>query len=160
MHGAAGALLAVALLATSGCSGGPSADISGTAAIRGSSSSTISSGPPTQSASPFCRNLERLDREVRAVRSFDDATASVAAYRDRVGRLDARSRRVRDTAPSGFDLAALEYANGRFAELVRQLPLDLSGAEARADVVLILEAYRAAVYDALVTRCGVSSVAP
>ncbi len=146
-------LLAIALLlvACSGRGGERGATPSGAA------TGSLTAGPST---SAFCRDLGRLDTVLRDVRSLDDRTAGIPAYRSGSTRLDEIYRRVRDVAPAGFDLAPMEYANGRFGQLARELPTGLPGAQARADVILILESYKAAVYDALVRGCGASSVVP
>jgi hypothetical protein len=95
-----------------------------------------------------------LDDRLRTVRSYGDDTASVERYAAGVAALDLAFRRMRDIAPPGSDIAPIEYANGRFGQLVREMPPDLDGAQARARVALILESYNTAMYEALVDECG------
>lgn len=142
-------VLALAILAAA-CSSGPG----GTRAATPSTAPLRSSPPPT----PFCRRLTTLDARLRAVRSLSDTTASVARYAESAVGLDLAFRRMRAAAPQGFDIAPVEYANGRFGEIVRGMPPDLDGPTARSQVALILESYNAALYGALVKRCGPGSV--
>jgi hypothetical protein len=67
---------------------------------------------------------------------------------------------MRDAAPEGIDLAPIEYANGRFGEIVRGLAPDLNGPLARAAVAINLESYNAALFQTLVAECGPESVEP
>lgn len=122
---------------------------------------TPSSPPPASSpasspeaTSPFCRRLLDLDARLRVVRSYDDRTASVDRYRADVAALDRLYRRVEATAPGDADLAPLTFANGRFGEIVRAMPPDLSGVEARVQVALIIEAYNAGLVEILLDSCG------
>lgn len=130
----------------------------------GSRESSVSTPPGGSSSparlSPFCRRLVRLDDRLRRVRALDDTTATVAQYTAGVAALDLAFRSMRDLAPTDFDIAPIEYANGRFGEIVRAMPPGLDAAEARAQVALVLEAYAAATYQALVKECGPESVAP
>jgi hypothetical protein len=134
----------VATLVSTACSG---------AAETHPTASASSDATPSASR-VFCRRLGVLDDRVRAVRSYTDDTAAVEAYVRSVVVLDLAFRKMRDVAPPGFDTAPIEYANGRFGELVRAMPPDLTGPEARARVALILNSYDAAMYAALVGECG------
>lgn len=157
---ALGVALAVAL--AGGCSSGERADQTASSESTGSpapSTSTMSpSSSPTPADTPFCRNLLRLDARLRLVRSYEDANASVSAYQKDAVALDLLYRKVRRTAPADLDLAPVEYANGRFGEIVRGFPPDLPGALARAQVAINLESYGTAVYAALVKECGPGAV--
>jgi hypothetical protein len=124
------------------------------------SAPTSSTPSATAATTTFCRRLHVLDDTLREVRGLGDATASVGAYADAAVRLDLAFRRMRDTAPTGTDLAPIEYANGRFGVLVREMPPDLSGPLARARVAIVLESYNAAMMQALVDACGPESLAP
>ncbi|GBC86620.1 hypothetical protein HRbin12_00617 [bacterium HR12] len=104
----------------------------------------------------FCRRLRALDDLVREVRSWMEPT--VARYAAAVERLDRAYRRARAVAPEEVDLAPIEYANGRFGEIVRGLAPDLDPASVRAALALNLEGYAAALYRALVDVCGPASV--
>ena len=106
----------------------------------------------------FCRKLEALDARLRAVRSYSDETASVKRYTRDVAALDVAYRAMRERAPADLDLEPIEYANGRFGEIVRAMPRDLEGASARAQVARILESYNAAMFATLVAECGAASV--
>lgn len=152
-RGILAALLAVTLLAAA-CS-------SSTDGSRERSVSTPTTAPSSPARlSPFCRRLVRLDDRLRRVRALDDTTATVARYSAGVAALDLAFRSMRDLAPADFDIAPIEYANGQFGEVVRAMPPGLDPAEARARVALVLEAYAAATYQALVKECGPESVAP
>lgn len=130
----------------------------------GSRESSVSTPPGASSSparlSPFCRRLVRLDDRLRRVRALDETTATVARYTAGVATLDLAFRSMRDLAPAVFDIAPIEYANGQFGEIVRGMPPGLDPAEARAQVALVLEAYAAATYQALIKECGPGSVAP
>ena len=67
-------------------------------------------------------------------------------------------RAMRDLAPTELDLEPIEYANGRFGEIVRAMSPELDGASARAQVARILESYNAALFATLVAGCGPESV--
>ena len=92
------------------------------------------------------------------MRSWGDDTASVKRYTDAIATLDVTFRGMRGAAPEGLDLSPIEYANGRFGELVRAMPPDLEPALTRARVAINLESYNAAVFQTLVAECGPESV--
>ena len=156
--------LVLALVLATGCSGGPEQTAPNASGASGASTSSPSPGAsatspsPTPAHAPFCRNLLRLDDRLRLVRSYEDANASVGRYQKDAVALDLLYRKVRDTAPADLDLAPIEYANGRFGEIVRGFPPDLPGALARAQVAINLESYATAVYTALVKGCGPGAV--
>src|SRR3990170_2677646 len=114
--------------------------------------------PSPSATSRFCARLGALDDRLREVRSWTDDTASVERYTDAIAKLDVTFRRMRDAAPEGLDLSPIEYANGRFGELVRAMPPDLEPALTRARVAINLESYNAAVFQTLVAECGPESV--
>lgn len=121
------------------------------------------SPPPSPSPSPsatsrFCTRLETLDAKLRAVRSWTDQTASVGRYTHAIATLDVAFRRMRELAPEGLDLSPIEYANGRFGEIVRAMPPDLEAKFARAQIAIQLESYATAIYQMLVAECGPESV--
>lgn len=125
------------------------------------------SGAPSPSPSPspsatsrFCTRLETLDAKLRVVRSWTDRTASVGRYTDAIATLDVAFRRMRDLAPEGLDLSPIEYANGRFGEIVRAMPPGLEPKFARAQIAIQLESYASAIYQMLVAECGPESVGP
>jgi hypothetical protein len=159
---AAALAVALAVALAGGCSGGERADQTASSVSTDSpapSTSTMSPSPsPTPADTPFCRNLLRLDARLRLVRSYEDANASVSAYQKDAVALDLLYRKVRRTAPADLDLAPIEYANGRFGEIVRGFPPDLPGALARAQAAINLESYATAVYAALVKECGPGAV--
>lgn len=117
---------------------------------------TTSVSPAAPSA--FCIRLHALDDELRVVRSYGDDAASVKRYTRAITTLDVAFRAVRARAPEDLDLAPIEYANGRFGEIVRAMPPDLGGPSARAAVAINLESYNTAVFQALVAACGSESV--
>lgn len=125
----------------------------------GTSHSPSPSPSPSPSAiSRFCTRLEALDAELRVVRSWTDQTASVERYTRAIATLDVAFRRMRDLAPAGLDLSPIEYANGRFGEIVRAMPLGLEPRFARARIAIQLESYTTAIYQMLVAECGPESV--
>lgn len=160
---AAALAVALAVALAGGCSGG--SERAGQTASSESTDSPAPSTPamspspsPTPADTPFCRNLLRLDARLRLVRSYEDSNASVSAYQKDAVALDLLYRKVRRAAPAGLDLGPIEYANGRFGEIVRGFPPDLSGALARAQIAINLESYATAVYAALVKGCGPGAV--
>ena len=160
---AAALAVALAVALAGGCSGGSErADQTASSVSTDSlapSTSTMSPSPsPTPADTQSCRDLLRLDARLRLVRSYEDANASVSAYQKDAVALDLLYRKVRGTAPADLDLAPIEYANGRFGEIVRGFPPDLPGALARAQIAINLESYATAVYAALVKECGPGAV--
>ena len=153
-----GVLALVLALVLAGCSGGAENTASGSSTSSPSPSASAISPSPTPAHTPFCRNLLRLDARLRSVRSYEDANASLGRYQKDAVALDLLYRKVRDTAPADLDLAPIEFANGRFGEIVRGFPPDLPGALARAQVAINLESYATAVYAALVKGCGPGAV--
>lgn len=147
MAGRSIALVTLLALFPASCSSGAEVDVA-----------TTSPPPPTAVADAFCRKLGDLDTLLRTVRSYSDETASVARYVEDIAKLDIAYRAMRDLARAGSDLEPIEYANGRFGEIVRAMPEDLDGASARAQVARILESYNAALFAALVSECGPESV--
>ena len=145
-------------LTLAGCSGRAENTASSSSKSSPSPGASATSPSPTPAHTPFCRNLLRLDARLRLVRSYEDANASVGRYQKDAVALDLLYRKVRDTAPADLDLAPIEYANGRFGEIVRGFPPDLPGALARAQVAINLESYATAVYTALVKGCGPGAV--
>jgi len=129
---------------------------SGTGAPRSPTSVTS----PSAETSTFCRRLLALDERLREVRSWSDDTASVRRYTDAIAVLDVAFRKMREEAAEGVDLAPIEYANGRFGEIVRAMAPDLDGPTARAAVAINLESYNAAIAQTLVAECGPESVEP
>lgn len=119
---------------------------------------TASARSAGASVRPFCHRLQLLDEQLRLVRSIGDAQASVAGYVEGSASLDRDFRRAQEVAPRGVDLAPIEYANGRLDEIVRAMSPDLPGADARAQVALILAAYDDAMLKTLLSACGPSSV--
>lgn len=122
------------------------------------------SGSPSPSPSPspsatsrFCTRLETLDAKLRVVRSWTDRTASVERYTQAIATLDVAFRRMREHAPEGLDLSPIEYANGRFGEIVRAMPPGLEPKFARAQIAIQLESYASAIYQMLVAECGPES---
>jgi hypothetical protein len=140
-------LVSILALLPASCSSGGRVDVE-----------TTTSPSPTGAASSFCRKLTALDARLRAVRSYSDETASVARYVEDVATLDLAYRAMRDLAPTELDLEPIEYANGRFGEIVRAMSPELDGASARAQVARILESYNAALFATLVAGCGPESV--
>jgi hypothetical protein len=65
---------------------------------------------------------------------------------------------MRDLAPESLDLSPIEYANGRFGQIVRAMPPDLAPKFARAQIAIQLESYATAIYQMLVAECGPASV--
>ncbi|OFW79196.1 MAG: hypothetical protein A2Z48_03870 [Actinobacteria bacterium RBG_19FT_COMBO_70_19] len=128
----------------------------GDAEGKGSPSTPVSPSP--SASSRFCVRLGALDDRLREVRSWGDDTASVKRYTDAIATLDVTFRGMRGAAPEGLDLSPIEYANGRFGELVRAMPPDLEPALTRARVAINLESYNAAVFQTLVAECGPESV--
>ena len=128
----------------------------GDAGGNGSPSTPVS--PSSSASSRFCVRLGALDDRLREVRSWGDDTASVKRYTDAIATLDVTFRGMRGAAPEGLDLSPIEYANGRFGELVRAMPPDLEPALTRARVAINLESYNAAVFQTLVAECGPESV--
>ena len=116
-----------------------------------------SPSPSPSATSRFCARLETLDARLRVVRSRTDETASVERYTRAIATLDVAFRRMRDVAPEGLDISPIEYANGRFGEIVRAMPPDLEPRFARAQVAIQLESYATAIYQTLVAGCGPAS---
>jgi hypothetical protein len=121
-------------------------------------SPSASPSPSPSATSRFCSRLQTLDAKLRVVRSWTDRTASVERYTRAIATLDVAFRRMRDLAPEGLDLSPIEYANGRFGEIVRAMPPGLAPKFARAQVAIQLESYATAIYQMLVAECGPESV--